>query len=170
MLFQLDEMGFWLQGAPRVFMGSANELWYAPVWHYWMQLQNAKRRLEQAKTDNEVTAAQQSIDTFEQWLATARESVEGEFPVPPPEDFQEMYERLWDLPNARVGTPEFQELAQGIVDYHSRNVFLIGTVYGVPQPWIAKNYLRNVPGPDFVNRALLVYDCTGYGYQFYLDK
>jgi hypothetical protein len=134
-----------------------------------MNLQLAAKRKANPVSDKDLADATSMVDTNTKWLGEVKQKYNETF-ADPPADVQKLYQLFDQLTKAQLGTKDYMSIAQQICDLSAKNLFLIGTVHQIPKPWIVKNNLRNVPGPDFFNEAYLIYDTTGYGYQFYFKQ
>ena len=68
----------------------------------------------------------------------------------PPEDVKEMFEAQIRRFSAEPGSDEFIEAAIEVFDWYSDNLVIIGTIGGVPHPYIANANLGNTLSGDFL--------------------
>ncbi len=78
-------------------------------------------------------------DEFGNWYMSG-----GEAGVEPTGDLRKLQE-IWDQIKAAADEEEVNRLAQEIIELHKKNIWIIGTVGGVPNQQIVKNGLENVP-------------------------
>lgn len=122
--------------------------WVARDWYNWFVARD------------QVESGEVSLDDFE------GRQLPGEEPPQWVQEHEEAYRRARQL---SPESSEYADLMTQIFDNQAAYLMLIGTVGQVPDLFIAKNYVNNVP-TDYNRRHIWFGELGEYAYQFYIDE
>jgi len=126
--------------------GAHIERW-APKWFQWLE-------------------AKQAIKEGKQTLENLGGKLPGE---EPPEEIKEFYDLQVKRAHSRYGSKEYMELCRKTFDFYAKKVVQIGTVGLVPNCYIAKKNLANVP-TKILPFAENAYETSMYSAKFLFFK
>ena len=96
----------------------------APAWKQWL------------KANAQVQAGSATLDDFEGGVLPGEE---------PPEEIKEYNDWALAKPKTEFLSKEYTEINQAMWDYWADQIFVIGTVGLLPQPYLANVKIGNVP-------------------------
>jgi peptide/nickel transport system substrate-binding protein len=165
-----DEIGNYSQGH-RFFATHGALLNFASPWDSWLdaseKVKTAKSQVAAANTADDKAAAEKELAAAEELLSEASSRIPDA--DEPPKEFVEINELFTQRRKTAIGSADYRALSEKIGDFHAKNLWMIGTVGMAPRILIAQNNLRNVPGPEYVNRGVLLFDVSGYFYQYFFE-
>ena len=102
----------------------ASDFGWAPLWGTWL-------------------AADQRVRTG---LATLADFTDGVLPgEEPPEEYKNLFLALEQRLLTVMGSPEYTEISEELLDWHADNVVVVGTVGLAPTLYVANSKLGNIP-------------------------
>ena len=119
----VEEITYYAQGAPSFSTAPAEFAW-GWDWGTWLEAEEAVRTGEKV------------LEDFPGGKLPGEE---------PPQEIKELEENIARMKNAKLGSKEYVELSQKILDFHAEKVYFIGSVGMVPTIYIAKKNIGNVP-------------------------
>ena len=95
-----------------------------PTWGIWL------------RADQQVRNGQATLADFTDGVLPGEE---------PPDDFKNLFNLLERRLQTVMGSPEYMEISETVLDWHAENVLVIGTVGLAPTLYVANSKLGNIP-------------------------